>query len=88
MELDKLLTKGGLFVIHMSQYDLPDTCAANRYRPWGNCTQAVYGPWFFGPDSKLKTSTAPPAQYFCEGKITRSVKRITLQVPFRILKTL
>lgn len=68
VELDKLLTKDGLFVIHMSQYDLPDTCVADRYRPWGNCTQAVYGPWFFGPDSKLKTSTAPRPSIFVKEK--------------------
>lgn len=64
VELDGLLNTDGLFVIHMSQYDLPDTSIANRYRPYGDWNQACYGPWFFGPDSKLKTSTAPRHSIF------------------------
>ena len=57
-ELDENLNVGGLFVIHMSQYDLPDTNLAPRYHPHGDWNQNYYGPYVFGPDSKIKTITA------------------------------
>ncbi|MBQ9762302.1 MAG: methyltransferase domain-containing protein [Oscillospiraceae bacterium] len=56
-ELDGLLNKNGLLVIHMSQYDLPDTDLAPRYHPYGDWNQNYYGPYVFGPDSKIKTIT-------------------------------
>lgn len=68
LELDKTLNIGGLFVIHMSQYDLPDTVLAPNYRPHGDWNQDCYGPYVFGPDSKIKTLTGPRHSIFVKEK--------------------
>lgn len=54
IELDSFLRPGGLMVIHFSQYDLTDTALAPNYRPLGDYHQNWYGPYVFGPDSKIK----------------------------------
>lgn len=53
-QLDGYLKEGGLMVIHMSQYDFPDTAVAKNYTPYGEFHQDHYGPFVFDRQSKRK----------------------------------
>jgi SAM-dependent methyltransferase len=52
--LHPMLKAGGLLVIQFSQYDFSDTAVSADYAPIAGCNQDEYGPFVFGPDSKLK----------------------------------
>jgi hypothetical protein len=52
--LHPMVKAGGLLVIQFSQYDFSDTAVSADYAPIAGCNQDEYGPFVFGPDSKLK----------------------------------
>lgn len=54
IELDQYLNVNGLLVIHMSQYDFPDTVIASKYQAFGDYNQNYYGRFVFDRDSKIK----------------------------------
>ena len=63
-ELDGLVTKGGLFVIHISQYDLPDAIVADRYFPLERLQPGRIRPLVLRPGQQAQNLHSPPPQHF------------------------
>ena len=55
IELDKQLNKGGLMVIHFSQYSFADVNISSKYKALGNYNQDDYNSAIFDRNSNLIT---------------------------------
>lgn len=53
VELDKILKKEGLLVVHFTQYRVMDSSIALKYEPYSLITQADYGKYVFDKNGEL-----------------------------------
>ena len=64
IELDSYLKKGGLMVIHFSQYSFTDVDVSSKYKALGNYNQDDYHSAIFDKDSNLITEAVSRKSIF------------------------